>query len=257
MKNNQKILIVDDHRENLIVLKKSLKNIDAEIISAESGEEALRAAVDNEFALAVLDVQMPEMNGYELAEFLRGDLKTRNMPIIFMSAVYSDDSHVFKGYEAGAVDFLIKPYNPHHLQHKVNVFLELNRINTELSEKVEMLAASEERFRSLVRTIPDIVYRINDEGIFTYINDAVKNIGYTPTELIGCHFSRIIHPDDVKKVSREIVLSELQKNLGTKNEIYKFFDERRSGDRKTTELEVRLIVKNENGVPEKSFRNYA
>ena len=253
MMNKQKILIVDDRRENLFVLTKSLKQIDAEIVSAGSGEEALRAALDNRFALAILDVQMPGMNGYELAELLRSDLKTRNMPIIFMSAVYSDDTHVFKGYEAGAVDFLVKPYNPEHLKCKVKVFLELSRINNELAEKLDMLATSEERFRSLVRTIPDIVYRINDEGYFTYINEAIENLGYSPTELIGSHFSRIIHPDDLNEVSRKIVLKDKDK-LKDSKKIIKLFDERRSGDRKTTELEIRLLVNNKTEAPQsKSF----
>ncbi len=254
MKTKQKILIVDDRRENLIVLTKSLKHIDAEIISAGSGEEALRAAINNQFAIAILDVQMPEINGYELAELLRSDLKTRNMPIIFMSAVYSDETHVFKGYEAGAVDFIVKPYNPEHLRCKVNIFLELNRVNTELLEKLDMLAASEERFRSLVRTIPDIVYRINDEGYFTYVNEAIENLGYTPAELIGSHFSKIIHPDDVDSVSREIVIKKLKNHNSNANQTVKLFDERRSGDRKTTELEIRLLINNKYSAPlSKSF----
>ena len=243
MNTIQKILIVDDRKENLIVLQKSLKDVDAEIISAQDGESALRAAVDNQFALAILDIQMPGMNGYELAELLRGDPGSSAIPIIFMSAVYSDDTHVFKGYEAGAVDFIVKPYNPKHLKCKVNVFLELNRINSELSEKLELLAASEDRFKSLVRTIPDIVYRINEEGYFTYINDAIRQLGFSPAELIGAHFRKIIHPEDVENVSRKIVLKRL-KNPGKKNnKIIKLFDERRSGDRKTTELQIRLAVK--------------
>ncbi len=239
----QKILIVDDRKENVVALERVLKKVNAVVLSALNGEEALRLAVDNVFALAILDIQMPGMDGYELADLLRGDPDSHNMPIIFMSAVFTDDSHIFKGYKTGAVDYLVKPYSPEHLLSKVNVFLDLNRINRELSEKVELLAASEEGFRSLVRTVPDIVYRINEKGIFTFINQAVENLGYDPAELIGSHFSKIIHPDDIRQVSREYVLPEYEgKKTGDKG-APKLFDERRSDNRKTVELEVRLLTK--------------
>ena len=244
MSTKQKILIVDDRVENLIALERVLRPLEVDIVKALSGEEALRSAVDNIFSLAILDVQMPGMNGYELADLLCGGKTTGRIPIIFMSAVYSDDSHVFKGYQAGAVDFLVKPYNPEHLISKVSVFLELSRINKELEAKVEMLATSEEQFRSLVRTIPDIVYRINEDGIFTYINEAVSLLDYTPSELIGSHFSKIIHPDDIDSISRKIVLPKLKKEGCIPEIAPKLFDERRSDKRKTVELEIRLIFNN-------------
>jgi CheY-like chemotaxis protein len=102
--NQQKILIVDDKDQNLFALERVLQNVDAQIIRATCGNDALIACLNHEFALAILDVKMPVMDGYELAEVLRADEKTRNLPIIFLTAVYSDEYHVFKGYEAGAVD---------------------------------------------------------------------------------------------------------------------------------------------------------
>lgn len=132
MKDRQKILIVDDQPANLYALEKILAETDTIIIKATSGYDALKSALNNEFALAILDVRMPEMDGYELAEHLRGEEKTRNLPIIFLSAVYSEDYYVFKGYEAGGVDYIVKPYNSRILLSKVNVFLQLDRQNREL-----------------------------------------------------------------------------------------------------------------------------
>lgn len=132
MADKQKILIVDDKEENLYALEKVLGKVDADIIKATSGNDALIASLNHEFALAVLDVQMPGMGGYELAEFIRAEEKTRHVPIIFMSAVYSDNYYVFKGYEAGGVDYMVKPYNPSVLHSKVNVFLQLHSQHTEL-----------------------------------------------------------------------------------------------------------------------------
>ena len=136
----QKILIVDDKPANLFSLDQILRATDAEIIQARNGNEALAATLNHEFALVLLDVQMPGMDGYELAEWLRSDERTKALPIIFISAVYSSDSHVLKGYEAGAVDFMVKPYNPDILLSKVRVFLELDRQKILLKQSRKMLA---------------------------------------------------------------------------------------------------------------------
>ncbi len=138
MSDKQQILIVDDKKKNLYALEKVLHEADAEIIKANSGNDALKAALNHEFALAILDVQMPGMDGYELAEFLRSNKKTKHLPIIFLSAVYSDEAHVFKGYEAGAVDFITKPFNPKILLNKVSIFLQLNAQRIELLQKIEL-----------------------------------------------------------------------------------------------------------------------
>ncbi len=134
-----KILIVDDKPQNLFVLEKILCETEAQIITTHNGNEALQAALEHDFALAILDVQMPEMDGYELAELMRGMGKTKHLPIIFLSAVYSDDFHVFKGYESGAVDFMTKPFNDLILLSKVRVFLELDKQKRQLLELIERL----------------------------------------------------------------------------------------------------------------------
>ncbi len=116
-----------------------LAEIDAHLIEAQTGNDALIASLNHDFALAILDVQMPEMDGYELAELLRSQKRTGNIPIIFVSAVYSSDYHVFKGYESGAVDFLVKPFETRILLSKVDILLELDRQKRRLAASKETL----------------------------------------------------------------------------------------------------------------------
>lgn len=120
-----KILIVDDYEDNLFTLSRLLKSLDVDVYQATSGESALALALDHDFCAAILDVQMPSMTGYELAELLRGNESTSKLPIIFLSAIYSDEYHHRKGYDAGAVDFLSKPFIPEILLSKVRVFISL------------------------------------------------------------------------------------------------------------------------------------
>ncbi|MBN1842156.1 MAG: response regulator [Deltaproteobacteria bacterium] len=141
----QKILIVDDRPENLYLCEKILSEVDAEFIKATDGNTALKATLYNDFALAILDVQMPKMDGYELAEFIRNEDKTRDLPIIFLSAVYTDESHIFKGYESGAVDFLTKPFKPKLLLSKVKVFLSFDRQKKYLEELVGEMKKTNEQ----------------------------------------------------------------------------------------------------------------
>jgi PAS domain S-box-containing protein len=241
MTAKQKILIVDDKKENLLALRKVLADMDAEIVEATSGNEALAATLKHDFAMAILDVMMPAMDGYELAEYLRGDPKTQRLPIIFLTAFSLEEQHVFEGYKVGAVDYIAKPYNPAVLRSKVAIFLELDQAHRELAEKVVALSASEERYRSLVTTIPDIVYRIDTDGRFTYLNDAVEVLGYTPEDLLGTHFSNILLPDDVERVSRHSVLPKYEGKKTGPEGAPKLFDERRTGKRKTVGLEVGLV----------------
>lgn len=150
MRMTLKCLLVDDLEENLIALKGLLKGVDAEIITAKSGVEALELMLKHEFAVAFLDVQMPEMDGFELAEIMRGTERTKHIPIIFVTAGGAESHRVFKGYDSGAVDFLTKPLMNKAVISKAKVFLELYRHKAELQEKIHSLKKTEEELQKAV-----------------------------------------------------------------------------------------------------------
>ncbi|WDZ98463.1 HAMP domain-containing sensor histidine kinase [Herbaspirillum sp. WKF16] len=142
-----KFLLVDDLEENLLALSALLQRDDVELLVARSGFEALELLLVHEVALAFIDVQMPVMDGFELAELIRGSERTRNIPLIFVTAGMRDERRMFKGYETGAVDFLYKPIEPHILRNKAEVFFQLYRqkqqLALELRERTETLRLNE------------------------------------------------------------------------------------------------------------------
>ena len=121
------LLLVDDRPENLFILENILMDLDCQLFRATSGQEALRLMLRHDFALVLLDVQMPGMDGFEVAELMRGNKDTQETPIIFITAISKEERYVFKGYEVGAVDYLPKPVDSDILRSKVKVFLEMNR----------------------------------------------------------------------------------------------------------------------------------
>ncbi|WP_313203060.1 hybrid sensor histidine kinase/response regulator [Pseudomonas sp.] len=137
-----KLLIVDDLPENLLALAALIQGEDREVYQAQSAEAALSLMLEHEFALAILDVQMPGMNGFELAELMRGTEKTRNIPIVFVSAAAREMNYAFKGYESGAVDFLHKPLDTLAVKSKVSVFVDLYRQRKVLDRQLQALERS-------------------------------------------------------------------------------------------------------------------
>ncbi|MEJ0100837.1 MAG: hybrid sensor histidine kinase/response regulator [Pseudomonadota bacterium] len=135
-----KFLLVDDLEDNLLALSALLRESHVEILLARSGAEALELLLVHDVALALLDVQMPEMDGFELAELMRGSERTRHVPIIFVTAGARDSHRHFRGYGAGAVDFLYKPIDPHILRSKAEVFYQLHRQKQQLDANVAELA---------------------------------------------------------------------------------------------------------------------
>jgi signal transduction histidine kinase len=131
-----KVLLVDDVEENLVALSALLRGPDLEVFEAHSGTDALELLLLHDFALAILDVQMPEMTGFELAELMRGAERSRHVPIIFVTAGTRDQLRVFEGYESGAVDFLFKPIDARILRHKAAVFFELHRRRQQLAQEI-------------------------------------------------------------------------------------------------------------------------
>jgi len=146
------ILVVDDVSANRLALKRLLAKVDADIIEASSGNEALAIAVEqNQLAVILLDVQMPEMDGYEVAQFLREEPQTRHIPIIFVTAVHRDEQHMLKGYSSGAVDYISKPIIPEILMSKVQIFLDLWKMRSDLeraNEKAQAAALAKDQFLS-------------------------------------------------------------------------------------------------------------
>ncbi|HEX4151440.1 MAG TPA: hybrid sensor histidine kinase/response regulator [Steroidobacteraceae bacterium] len=142
-----KCLLVDDLSENLLALAALLQDDGVEILTAQSGAGALELLLVHDFALAFLDVQMPDMDGFELAELMRGSERTRHVPIIFVTAGAREPQRVFKGYESGAVDFIYKPIEPHILKNKADVFFQLYRqrlrLAQELKDRTETLRLNE------------------------------------------------------------------------------------------------------------------
>jgi len=148
-----KLLIVDDLPENLLALEALIKREDRVVYKALSADEALSLLLQHEFAMAILDVQMPGMNGFELAELMRGTEKTKHIPIVFVSAAGRELNYAFKGYESGAVDFLHKPLDIHAVKSKVNVFVELYRQSKAMQRQVEALEQSRREQEALLKEL--------------------------------------------------------------------------------------------------------
>src|ERR1700683_771356 len=148
-----KILLVDDTPENLVALEAALSGLGEQLVLAKSGKEALRYLLDDDFAAILLDVRMPEMDGFETAELIRSRPRSKQIPILFLTG-YRDEEHLFRGYDLGAVDFLFKPIVPEVLRSKVAVFVELSRKADLLREQAlalvqqtRVLQKAEARFR--------------------------------------------------------------------------------------------------------------
>ncbi len=153
--DRQNLLIVDDKPQNLVALEAILDVMAVNIVKATSGPEALACTLEYDFALILMDVQMPEMDGFETAILLRGAEKTKHIPIIFVTAISKEDAFIFKGYESGAVDYLFKPINPQMLHSKIKVFLELDQQKRKLqtaNKELQQILAREKRLKMLAET---------------------------------------------------------------------------------------------------------
>jgi diguanylate cyclase (GGDEF)-like protein/PAS domain S-box-containing protein len=208
------VLVVDDERINLKLMKGILADMGLNIVTASSGEETLQHAEEHDFAVVLLDVMMPGLDGFATAELLRGREKTCFVPIIFVTAISVEQHHVFQGYETGAVDYLIKPVEPEILKSKVRVFVDLHRQKKALEEAtrrlkhtVEELSASKaalETSEQRYRTVADYNYDwetwIDPRGRFVYVSPSCERIsGYPPEKFIANprFIEGLIHKDDL------------------------------------------------------------
>lgn len=191
-----KILIVDDLQQNLVAMRQILKGLPMNPFFCRSGNEALALTLEHNFALILLDVMMPEMNGFEVAELLRQNELTQRIPIIFTTGLGKDKTHQFKGYEAGAVDYLLKPINSQILLSKIKIFIDLDRYQRQLQ-------TSEERYRRLIERLPDIIYTFSNQRGGIYYSFRVEEIlGYSHQHLEENPWlwTESIHPDDIADV---------------------------------------------------------
>jgi len=181
-----RLLLVDDNPDNLVSLEAMLEGLTDELMLARSGKEALRHVLDYEdFAAILLDVKMPEMDGFETAELIRSRRQNRNTPILFLTG-FRNDEQLFRGYDLGAVDFLFKPVVPEILRSKVAVFVEMARNNQLLRQQAETLSKAELKFRSLLEAAPDAMLITEADGTITLVNAHMHNLfGYERGEVRG------------------------------------------------------------------------
>lgn len=217
------ILLVDDRRENLIALQAMLDDPDYEIVTAISGHEALKKLLRRDFALVLLDVMMPDLDGYEVASLMKEREKTRHVPIIFLTAVATEVANIYRGYSVGAVDYIQKPLEPSVVKSKVAVFVDLYCKNLEIRAQAEQLRKrqlaelkrhSEVRYQALVESITHgIVWSADADLRLTFISPRVEPIlGYRVNEARSRpeFWKEVIHPDD-----RELVLARFQQSANT------------------------------------------
>src|SRR2546430_15694703 len=202
------ILIVDDDVKSLTAMEALLAGPGREIVTAASGAEALRCLLRRDFALILLDVRIPDMDGFETATLIRQRERSRYTPIIFISAIDTLESDVFRGVASGAVDYLFKPVVPQVLKAKVSVFVDLFRMNEQLKEQA--IRQSEERFRLVVDSLQDYaVFMMDPEGRVSSWNRGAERIGgWKQQEVIGELFGRFYIPEDREKGLPALALRE-------------------------------------------------
>ena len=231
-----RILVVDDDSRNLLAMRETLAELGATVILARSGEEALKRVLDQDFAAILMDVHMPGMDGYETAELIRNRQKSRHIPILFLTAINKDEMHIFRGYSAGAVDYMFKPVDPVILRSKVSVFVELYRkteevkreailrerlmaenfrVRTEKMVAEQALRRSEERQALIARSLPILLYtaEVTRGAPFRYVTENVQALFGFPAERFltdGAFWDSRLHPDD-----RERALAQFDAMLET------------------------------------------
>jgi PAS domain S-box-containing protein len=184
------ILLVDDKPQNLFALETVLKPLNQNLVRAGSGEEAMKRLLKDDFALILLDVQMPGIDGFGTATYIRQIEKTKHIPIIFLTAISKDAQNVFQGYSVGAVDYLVKPYDPNVLRSKVSVFVDLHL-------KKAALAESEERFRTTFDNAPIGVGLLGTGGEWLKVNRALREmLGYSEAQFLSMTLEDVLHSAD-------------------------------------------------------------
>ncbi|HXH76145.1 MAG TPA: ATP-binding protein [Bacteriovoracaceae bacterium] len=212
------ILVVDDRPEGIMAVEAVLSSPQYNIVTACSGMEALKRLLEDDFAVILLDVQMPLMNGFEAAAVIKTREKSKDIPIVFMSAINQDEHYVYQGYGVGAVDYLLKPFDPYILKSKVAIFADLYRLNIKIKEQSKRLHENDikiyaqaldkleleslRKYQYLADAIPQIVFRLLPDSSYAYFNKVwFEYTGLTDTESAAFGWKDALHPDDLKSLS--------------------------------------------------------
>lgn len=201
------ILMVDDHPSNLLALEAILEPLGQELVKATSGEEALKFLLQRDFAVILMDVQMPGLDGFQTATLIKQRERTRTIPIIFLTALSRDAAHIFKGYAHGAVDYLLKPFDPEILRSKVSVFVDLFLKEQQIQRQAALLRQREReaverqgelRYRRLTESLPEVMWAARADGSFTYANRAGRDYTgiHEDQPLSLATFLDFVHPVD-------------------------------------------------------------
>src|SRR5512138_2718615 len=211
------VLLVDDRPANLVALEATLAPLGIRTVTAVSGPEALRRMLAEEFELVLLDVQMPGMDGFETATLMKRHPRTAHVPIIFVTAIHREASHLFTGYERGAVDYLTKPFDPNILRSKVRVFVDLFCKERQLREQAALLHEreardrehrTEERFRALLDSMPLCVWALGADGTPVYANRSW--LEYAGADAGAQGPLAALHPEDAAAVRTDVQMALLQ-----------------------------------------------
>lgn len=211
------VLLVDDRPDGLVTLGAVLDHPEYNLVKAQSGREALAHLLEKDFAVILMDVQMPDMDGFETATIIKQREKSKNIPIIFMTANSKADHYVSIGYSVGAVDYVLKPFDPYVLKSKVGVFVDLYKKNILIREQAEALREGERReqmrvlrelenegrrrYQNLADAIPQVVFRAKPDGAIEYFNQFWQRYtGYSQEQSVGFEWKKAIHPGDLEVI---------------------------------------------------------
>lgn len=225
MHNKVNILVVDDRLEGILAVQAVLDSPNYNIVTASSGGETLKHLLRDEFAVILMDVQMPIMNGFETAAIIKTREKSKDIPIIFMSAINQDEQYVYQGYEVGAVDYLLKPFDPYILRSKVAIFVDIFLKKRLIKEQTQKIYDSEiqahaasithleleslKRYQNLADSIPQIVFRVKFNGMYEYFNKVwFEYTGLNPEHSFELQWKDVIHPTDLEKLLKLFEHSE-------------------------------------------------
>jgi len=269
-----KILVVDDDPRNLIAVEEVLRSPGVEVVTADSGEGALRHVLKDDFAVILLDVQMPRLDGYEVASLIRNRPRSSRVPILFLTAFNKDDMHVFKGYSAGAVDYVFKPIEPLILRSKVDIFVDLYRKTEEIRRQAEQerrllmdnlhvrseklkaeqaLRRREEHQSIVLQSLPIALYTASveeDHRRLHFTNESIERItGFRPEAFLERpdFWASRINPEDQERVLAQLKRLEEE---GSVNLEYRW---RCADDVERHFLDQTVLMRDEDGRPREFF----